>query len=263
MGDKSRRTELIRDFTIFDDAYMQAFFNNDIESTEFVLKIILKMPTLKVETVSIQQRLLNSQGHEGIVDVLATDEEGKIYNIEIQNDMFAAPPRRGRYYSSLIDTNFLEEGKPYETLPETYVIFITRGDYFKLKESIYEIEMTVKNHPDIEPNYGVHLLYVNGDYRGTDDIGNLMKDFCCSNPDDMCYNEIKEKARRIKDIGEGYDMRLQHSKLTQEFLDEDRKEVVEELIRLDPNVSLEYLANGTNLPLEVVEEIAESVKNEK
>lgn len=257
-----RKNELLRDFTIFDDAFMQAFFNNDIPNTEFVLKIILKMPTLKVKTVTIQQRLLNTQGHEGVVDVLATDEEGKLYNIEIQNDMSEAPPKRGRYYNSLLDTNYLEEGKPYSSLPETYIIFITRGDYFKRGEAKYEIEMFVNNHFDINPNYGVHLIYVNGDYRGDDDLGNLMKDFCCNNPDDMCYNEIKEKARRIKDIGEGYDMRLQHSKLSQEYLIEDRKELIEDIFTNGNSLNLsdEQIASAFQLPIKLVQEIKESIK---
>ena len=89
-----------------------------------------------------------------------------------------------------------------------------------------------------------------------------MKDFCCNNPDDMCYNEIKEKARRIKDIGEGYDMRLQHSKLSQEYLIEDRKELIEDIFTNGNSLNLsdEQIASAFQLPIKLVQEIKESIK---
>ena len=41
-------------------------------------------------------------------------------------------------------------------------------------------------------NDGEHILYVNGAYRGNDDIGKLMHDFSCSDPDDMMDSEIAD-----------------------------------------------------------------------
>ena len=34
---------------------------------------------------------------------------------------------------------------------------------------------------------GSHILYVNGKYRGDDEVGKLMHDFSCTDPDDMNY----------------------------------------------------------------------------
>lgn len=243
--DKKSRAQAIKDFTIFDDAYMQAFFNNDIPNTELVLRIILDKPDLKVETVGIQQRLINSQGHDGVVDVLATDKIGKIYNIEIQNDMREATPRRARYYSSLLDTNHLEEGEDYSKLPETYIIFITKGDYFKLDEPIHNIEMAIKKHLDVDVNYGVHLIYVNGNYRGDDPLGLLMKDFSCKNPADMYYNSIREKTDKLKADG-GV---LMHGPVMDKL-------IREEIIAND----LEYIKRGVLSKEEVAKQLKLSIE---
>ncbi|MBQ0014653.1 MAG: Rpn family recombination-promoting nuclease/putative transposase [Oscillospiraceae bacterium] len=248
--DKKSRAQAIKDFTIFDDAYMQAFFNNDIPNTELVLRIILDKPDLKVETVGIQQRLINSQGHDGVVDVLATDKIGKIYNIEIQNDMREATPRRARYYSSLLDTNHLEEGEDYSKLPETYIIFITKGDYFKLDEPIHNIEMAIKKHLDIDVNYGVHLIYVNGNYRGDDPLGLLMKDFSCKNPADMYYNSIREKTDKLKADG-GV---LMHGPVMDKLILQENTEM---LIRLykKGKITKEAIAEELKISLDDVEKL--------
>lgn len=248
--DKKSRAQAIKDFTIFDDTYMQAFFNNDIPNTELVLRIILDKPDLKVETVGIQQRLINSQGHDGVVDVLATDKIGKIYNIEIQNDMREATPRRARYYSSLLDTNHLEEGEDYSKLPETYIIFITKGDYFKLDEPIHNIEMAIKKHLDIDVNYGVHLIYVNGNYRGDDPLGLLMKDFSCKNPADMYYNSIREKTDKLKADG-GV---LMHGPVMDKLILQENTEM---LIRLykKGKITKEAIAEELKISLDDVEKL--------
>ena len=50
---------------------------------------------------------------------------------------------------------------------------------------------------------GSHILYVNGKYRGNDEIGKLMHDFSCTNPDDMNYEVLAKKARYFKQDKEG------------------------------------------------------------
>ncbi len=47
-------------------------------------------------------------------------------------------------------------------------------------------------------NDGEHIIYVNGDYRGSDDIGKLMNDFRSSKVDDMTLEPLKETVNRYK-----------------------------------------------------------------
>lgn len=47
-------------------------------------------------------------------------------------------------------------------------------------------------------NDGEHIIYVNGDYRGSDDIGKLMNDFRSSKVDDMILEPLKETVNRYK-----------------------------------------------------------------
>jgi len=40
---------------------------------------------------------------------------------------------------------------------------------------------------------GEDVLYVNGKYRGDDEVGKLMHDFSCTDPDDMNYEILAKK----------------------------------------------------------------------
>lgn len=47
-------------------------------------------------------------------------------------------------------------------------------------------------------NDGEHIIYVNGDYGGSDDIGKPMNDFRSSKVDDMILEPLKETVNRYK-----------------------------------------------------------------
>ena len=43
---------------------------------------------------------------------------------------------------------------------------------------------------------GSHILYVNGKYRGNDEIDKLMHNFSCTNPEDMRNEAAQNKAKK-------------------------------------------------------------------
>ena len=84
----------------------------------------------------------------------------------------------------------------------TYTIFITENDFYHKGAAFYPIERinTVTGEPFSD---GEHILYVNGAYRGDSDIGKLMHDFGCSDPDDMYFEQLADRARYYKENPEG------------------------------------------------------------
>ena len=74
----------------------------------------------------------------------------------------------------------------------------------KGKQSIYPVERYVTiGENKVLFGDGSHILYVNGKYRGNDEIGKLMHDFSCTNPDDMNYEALAKKARYFKQDEKG------------------------------------------------------------
>ncbi len=108
-----------------------------------------------------------------------------------------AGTKRARFNSSLLDLNSLRKGSGYEKLPESYVIFITENDVWQHGLARYHVNRIIEelNRPFED---GSHIIYVNGDYKGNDDIGKLMNDFRSENVEDMMLEPLKETVHRYK-----------------------------------------------------------------
>ena len=110
-------------------------------------------------------------------------------------------PKRSRYYHSRMDGKILESGRLYDTLPNTWVIFITSFDPFSKGRMVY----TIKNHcievPEMEYNDGATTLFLN--------ITGESKDVSQDIKELLAYikETTTEKAvnPRLKEIQEGID----------------------------------------------------------
>jgi hypothetical protein len=138
--------------------------------------------------------------------VFGMDEEGTCYNLEVQNKELSVLLKRSRYHSSLIDSNISYPGQKFENLKEIYIIFIVRKDYFRKMRDMYQIErMNVDDAVIVDDKE--HIIIVNGEYEGDDEIGRLMHDFQCENPDDMYYEILRNRVKYFKeDEGERKEM---------------------------------------------------------
>ena len=58
-------------------------------------------------------------------------------DIEMQTDNDSMIDKRARYYHANMDLDFLEQGRPYDDLKPSYVIFICIFDRFKRDEPVY------------------------------------------------------------------------------------------------------------------------------
>lgn len=134
----------ISKFILMDDTYMTAFFSDQLELTQFVLRIIMNMENLVVKSAITQKPFKNIQGRSITLDVTAVDENGTQYDIEVQQESAGANPKRARYHSSMLDSNALLPGDDFEKLPETYVIFITSKDYWKQGLPLYTVDRYIK-----------------------------------------------------------------------------------------------------------------------
>ncbi len=102
----------IRQFRLIDDVFMNKVFE-DKSCVELLLQIILDRTDLHVESVNLQHGISNLQGRAVRLDILAVDDSGKIYNIEVQKMIMERRPKE-RYNSSLLDANITEAGNQYE-----------------------------------------------------------------------------------------------------------------------------------------------------
>ena len=106
--DFAEKQKIISSLTLMDDLFMKVVLQ-DIQCTEFILKTIMDNSTLKLKRQSLQKHLSNLHGHSLILDCLCEDGDNNIYNIEIQNNISGAEPKRARYHTGLMDMHYLKK----------------------------------------------------------------------------------------------------------------------------------------------------------
>ena len=247
-----------------DDLFMRRLFKDDPRLTEQVLRIIMDMPDLRVSEVRTQHEIdLRPIGVRSLcLDVLAEDSEGRLYNIEIQRDDRGAAPKRARHNLSAIDAVSLKKGESVSELPEVYVIFITEHDIYRAGEAVYLFEF--RNVKTGEPfGDGAHIMYVNGEYRGADPLGDLMHDFNCADPHRMRLSFMVEKTGYYKTNEEGVtEMCKLIDDYAREFAEEYAKDVVMNnalnMIKMGKFTHAD-IALGLGIPMEEVTALAKSL----
>ncbi len=246
--------ERLKSLRYMDDDFMSVCLADNFEGVELILRIILGQEDLKIKSVRTQEPLKNLQGRSAILDVHATDSTDKEFDVEIQRKDAGAGAKRARHNSSLLDAHILKPGDDTENIPDSYVIFITENDVMKGKQPIYPVERYITiGESKVLFGDGSHILYVNGKYRGNDEIGKLMHDFSCTNPNDMNYEALAEKARYFKQDEKGVatmcklmeDMRneaaLNNARETAERLIKKGKMTLDEIAECVPLLSLDEL----------------------
>ena len=219
---------------LLDDDFMTKVFE-DKECAEILLQIILERKDLKVLRVQVQYTVKNLQGRSVRLDILAIDETGKIYDIEVQRDDKGAGTKRARYNSSMLDANITEPGEEFEKLPETYVIFITENDVLGGNLPIYHIDRTVQESKELFQDES-HIIYVNSQITDETELGKLMQDFRCTNAKDMNNPVLAKRVSYFKENQEGVaimckEMELMREEVREETTKKVREETTKKAIR--------------------------------
>ena len=201
-GQESEIKQVIRSLCMMNNRFMNFMLDDNKEAAQVFLRVILGDDKIKVRNVRIQSFIQNIYGHSSQLDILAQDSKGRYFNVEVQRSDEGAPARRARFYSSILDTHFLQPGKLYEELPDTYVIFITENDVLRDNLPLYDIRRTIKQSAkDFED--GSHIIYVNSQRRDDTALGKLMQDLYCTEPKNLHYHEFAERMEFLKYSKEG------------------------------------------------------------
>ena len=248
--------ERLKSLRYMDDDFMSVCLADNLEGVELILRIVLGRKDIKIKSVRTQEPMKNLQGRSAILDVHAIDSADKEFDVEIQRKDTGAGAKRARHNSSLLDAHILKTGDDTEDIPDSYVIFITENDVMKGNQPIYPVEryITIGENKVLFGD-GSHILYVNGKYRGNDEIGKLMHDFSCTNPDDMNYETLAKKARYFKQDEKGVAAMCKIMEdMRNEAVQNKAKKTAIHLIKLG-KMSLEEIAEATELSLDTVKEL--------
>ena len=179
------------------------------------------------------------------------------YDIEVQQEDKGAAPERARLNSALFDARITTAGEQYDEIPESYIIFITARDVLKDGLPVYTIERTIQETGKLFGDRA-HIVYVNGAYRGEDEVGRLMQDFNCEDYRQIQNPKIAARVKYFKEESKGV---AEMCKTMQVIVDREREDAeIAKGKRIALNLwnggehDLDKIAQTTELTLEQVRE---------
>lgn len=212
----------------YSDSFMFAAIMEDEDICREVLERTLGIPIRKVKTRAEAALFLNSDYRSVRLDVLAEEEDGSKFEVEMQTTDKHNLPKRSRVYQGQMDLASLKPGTDFNELPKSVIIFICTYDPFgqkryrytftprchetgsELGDETYRIFLSTKGENDAEvpPELVSFLKYVeNASYAD-------------ENPTDTLIQKISAKIKALKrDRG----MEVQYM-LFSEMLSDERKE---------------------------------------
>ena len=240
--------QVVDDITLMNNRFMNKVFDGNIPATQRMLRVILKNDKIKVCKVSVQQWLQNLYGHSAQLDILAEDEHGTQFNVEIQRSDEGASVQRARFYCGALDMHFLDRGKKYEALPDAYVIFITESDVLKKGRPLYNIQRSIDETGEAFGD-GSHIVYVNAACQDDTPLGRLMQDFNCNDPAKMHYKELADRVNYFKTSKEG---EIDMTDIIEAYANNKAEKAAKEAVakashQRNVEVAKKMLADGMNL----------------
>ena len=159
------KKKAFQELTIKDNFIFTAVMS-DKENCRKLLSMVLGFQ-VTVVSVDYEYSIMYNPDYKGIrLDVLAVDDSGSQYNVEIQT-VNRKIEKRSRYYHSQLDMKLLGRGKEYRILPDAYVIFICDYDPVGRKKYKYTFDHICREVPGYTLEDGSHTIFLST--RGEND----------------------------------------------------------------------------------------------
>jgi len=213
----------------------------DQEVCRVTLENILGVPISRIGVPAVEHVIDLLHDKKSIrLDVYVADENGDVYNCEMQTGRARELPRRARYYHGCMDLDVLMKGQKYEALAKSFVIFICTFDPFNEGRYVYTFRNMCDEAPGLAMDDGSHTIFLNT--RGTvGDVSAAMKEFLAyveDSSDEFAAAAgsewVKQLHCRMKKIKESKELEAEYMKSYLTYL-----ENVEEGIKLGEERGME------------------------
>lgn len=164
---------------------------------ELLQRILPELDIDHVEYPELQKTIKEDFEAKGVrLDAYVNDGKGTVYDIEMQAVTSKYLPRRTRYYQSMIDLQLVEKGQDYDTLNDSYIIFICLSDLFGKGRYRYSFENICKEDMEVMLNDGAKKIFLNADGKKGDIIEELKAflDYVADRPSEDAFVKKLESA---------------------------------------------------------------------
>ena len=260
-GGNMKKRKTLQDLTIKDNFLFGAVMRVE-ENCKGFLEMVLGFPIARV-VVSKEKSIIYHPEYKGVrLDIYAEDENHTHYNVEMQVRKKKSLGKRSRYYHSQMVMEYLESGEDYETIPDTFVIFVCDFDPFGQGLYCYTFRNECQEDKSVRLEDGSNTIFLNTRGRNETEVPEglvrflkfVTADLEESEGDfqDELVRQFQETIRRIKtdrQMGERY-------MIFEEMLKEEKQEGRQEgRLEATREAVLELLKELGEIPEEIQEKI--------
>ena len=170
------------ELTFTDDFMFRKVLMNNSDICKRLVELLLNVEIDHIEYKSDNHSLETTSDKKSVrLDVYLKDENGTVFDLEMQNTRKDELPRRTRFYQSMIDIEHLDAGASYDELPDSYIVFICTFDPYEAGFPKYEFRELCIENPSIELGAGVSKVFINAKSRSKEVSGDMRSflDYLC------------------------------------------------------------------------------------
>lgn len=218
---QAKESKTLQELNLTDDFLFDAA-TEELENCKAIIELTTGLRLKSLKWKSGQKVIHNLPGKRGVrLDFIAESEDGRIFDVEMQNRNEGNIPKRTRFYQALIDAPILKSGeRGFDKMNPLYIIIICNYDPYGKKKYCYTFDNQCKEVPGLRLGDEVTKLLLSTKGENEEEVSKELVDFLHyvteSNENglpDECDERLKRLHESIREIKASADMEVEYMKM--------------------------------------------------
>ena len=218
---QAKESKTLQELNLTDD-FLFDVATEELENCKAIIELTTGLRLKSLKWKSGQKVIHNLPGKRGVrLDFIAESEDGRIFDVEMQNRNEGNIPKRTRFYQALIDAPILKSGeRGFDKMNPLYIIIICNYDPYGKKKYCYTFDNQCKEVPGLRLGDEVTKLLLSTKGENEEAVPKELVDFLHyvteSNENglpDECDERLKRLHESIREIKASADMEVEYMKM--------------------------------------------------
>lgn len=218
---QAKESKRLQELNLTDD-FLFDVATEELENCKAIIELTTGLRLKSLKWKSGQKVIHNLPGKRGVrLDFIAESEDGRIFDVEMQNRNEGNIPKRTRFYQALIDAPILKSGeRGFDKMNPLYIIIICNYDPYGKKKYCYTFDNQCKEVPGLRLGDEVTKLLLSTKGENEEEVSKELVDFLHyvteSNENglpDECDERLKRLHESIREIKASADMEVEYMKM--------------------------------------------------
>lgn len=218
---QAKESKTLQELNLTDD-FLFDVTTEELENCKAIIELTTGLRLKSLKWKSGQKVIHNLPGKRGVrLDFIAESEDGRIFDVEMQNRNEGNISKRTRFYQALIDAPILKSGeRGFDKMNPLYIIIICNYDPYGKKKYCYTFDNQCKEVPGLRLGDEVTKLLLSTKGENEEEVSKELVDFLHyvteSNENglpDECDERLKRLHESIREIKASADMEVEYMKM--------------------------------------------------